>query len=175
MKRQIQTLFVALALVCVSAVAAFASTNPILDALKADGVKVEQMSDAALSEVRGTGLVYGLVDPSFTQGIREYHVTWTKFGSRNDYRSYNIVGYDQLPNAYLNIPGYSPNGLPIGGFGDVWMADMTSSPNAWNRQYAQTAEYHLKTFDKISETTGQFNGYGYTESVWNRPLSTFNW
>lgn len=158
------------------ATTAMASDNAILASLASDGVVAEQISDADLDKVRGTGFVNGLTMPSYRTGIREYQVTYSGWGSGTDYRSYVVQGYGQSPNQFFQL-GTDGNGTRMIGVGDVWLADQKSAPNTWRRANAVTAEIHLEVLGETYYGSNQWarTGWGYTESAWNRPLNKFNW
>ncbi|KPA87888.1 MULTISPECIES: hypothetical protein [Pseudomonas] len=143
--------------------------NPILESLKSQGLQPAELSDKQLGDIKGAALITGQPMPSVTQGLQTYHVTWKKFGSQSDYRSYNIVGTSYDPHGVYT---YDYDGGTYYVAGDRWLADKTSNVGAWNLAYATEIDLHVQV---LHPETKQPSVYGFRTSSWNRPISTFSW
>jgi len=173
MNRRILCFLAAVAFVFVSASMSMAE-NAILASLENQGATMEMMDDTALDSVRGMALLINAPTPSVVHGTKKHHVTWKRFGSQLDYRSYNYIGsgYNYWTNfgMYYEGDAYIPENVYTVA-GDQWLADTSSSPDSWNLANSQTFELH----GQILYTDGTPSPYALHESLWNRPLTTFIW
>lgn len=146
------------------------TANPILESLEQQDMAPALLTDGELAQIRGAALqkIINMPSPSVTMGIREHLVTYKKFGSVTDYSSYRYIGssYDAQASLALNY-----GGVKIRTAGDVWLADKYSSAYEWKRVNASPIERHLQALD----ANGRPLGYGFRDSLWNRPISRFFW
>ena len=159
-----------LAVIAITAFAPFAhASNPILDSLRQQGVTAPALSNETLSEIKGAALISGQPAPSVTAGLKSHHVSYKGWGAYTDYGSYNYMGnsYDPSNNYTFQYQGGTYRVA-----GDEWLADLTSGPNTWSAANAQLIEYHYQILDPI---TAAPTTYGFRETAWNRPISTFSW
>lgn len=154
-----------------SPVLAYASNNPILDHLASSEGKFSAMSTLEMKEARGAALIVGQPTPSVTRGLKKHMVTWKKFGSKADYKSYNYIGNTYQP-ASFNAYTFSYNGGSYYVAGDQWLADDISSPSSWSLANTYLKEYHYQV---LNPSTGAPTAYAFRETTWNRPISKFNW
>lgn len=176
MKHHFAILLSSFALTMISGTATGA--NPILDSLKEHGVQPKALTNAEMSEIKGTALISGQPYPSVTYGLREHNVTYKGWGSYNDYNSYNYIGnsYSPTPSYPNSQPGWFPvtySGATYAVAGDEWWADTVSSPNSWSRANAQLVEYHYQLLNPNNGFAP--STYALRESVWNRPITKFSW
>ncbi|MDR0277334.1 MAG: hypothetical protein LBJ37_05580 [Paucimonas sp.] len=144
--------------------------NPILASLKEQGVQAVKLDNAAMGEIKGAALLTGAALPSVTQGLKTYEVTWKKFGSQTDYRSYNIIGSSYDPHG---IYTYNYEGNTYRVAGDRWLADKVSNANSWALANSTQIDLHVQVLDPNNNY--QPSVYGFRDSSWNRPISTFSW
>lgn len=158
-----------------SAITAFASIttntiakNPILENLEKKGVDVGIISDASLAKIKGAAVITGQPRPSYMVGTKNHHITYLKWVSVNDYRSYNYVGSDFSS-------GYSVKNFAEGSFlvaGDAWLADLKSNSTSWSLANSEVIEFHYQIIHPETKVPTE---YALRESAWNRPITKFNW
>ncbi|WP_273820913.1 MULTISPECIES: hypothetical protein [Pseudomonas] len=141
----------------------------ILSSLKAKGIPVTVLDDQSLSQIRGAARITGHPYPSVTQGLKTYKMRLKRFGNEHDYRSYYSIGRDWDPHGkYEQIE----NGITYKFAGDLWLADKSDSPGGhWNASNAVEVDHH---YQALNENGTPLN-FGWRETSWNRPISTFSW
>lgn len=146
------------------------AANPILASLQSKGVEAVQMDEQQLNNARGAALITGQPLPSVTTGLKTHMVTWKKFGSQTDYRSYSWEGssYDTTNNYIYSEDGVNSYYVA----GDRWLADKVSNVNSWNAANATLIDLHLQILDPNTKAP---SNYGFRSTSWNRPISTFSW
>lgn len=165
-----------LALLCL-AMASPAFANPsILSSLVEKGVAVQAIDDAALDNVRGTGIIYDQPLPSYTNGIKEWHVSWKGFGNVADYRNSRVVGSTELYGECY-IAQEDANGNATGVWvGDEWYLDTRGDGNSWSAAGVAFVEYHYQMRTVLSNgQVAYLTNIGLREQTWNRPIGTFSW
>ncbi|WP_296264280.1 hypothetical protein [Pseudomonas sp. UBA6562] len=143
--------------------------NPILVSLKAKEKTLTVLDNAKLEEIKGAALLIGQPLPSVTMGLRTYQVTWKKRGSTADFRSYQRIGYDYDPHRKLT---FNENGVEHKVAGDRWLADQISNVGSWSLANSFEIDRHFQALDP---NTGTPLNFGWRNSAWNRPTSTFSW
>ncbi|MGY2197520.1 hypothetical protein [Pseudomonas gingeri] len=146
----------------------FAQT-PILSSLQAQGISTTLLSNQALSKIKGTALITDQPYPSVIQGLKIYNIRLKRFGNEQDYRSYYSVGSEWDPHRKYF---YKENGIEHQVAGDRWLADKSDSPGGqWNASNAVQVDLHYQALND----NGTPKNFGFRESSWNRPVSTFSW
>jgi hypothetical protein len=143
--------------------------NPIIAGLESEGVTVERLSDERLGQMKGASMIVGQAHPSVISGLKVHQITWNKFGSLQDHRSYWYMGSDYDPHRQY---GVTYNGVDYSVGGDRWLADTISGPGSWRLANATEIEYHYQALNK---DTAAPENFGFRASSWNRPISTFRW
>ena len=151
---------------CLLPTLAFAQ-SPILSSLQAQGVQAITLSDQELKKIRGMARITDQSLPSVITGLKIYNVKLNRFGNEHDYRSYRIVGSEWDPHGTYE---HLENGAKQNIAGDRWLADK-SNGTEWNANNATTIDYH---YQALSNTGTPLN-YGWRETSWSRPISTFSW
>ncbi|MFZ4963834.1 MULTISPECIES: hypothetical protein [Pseudomonas] len=143
--------------------------TPILQSLEAQGIRATALSDQSLSEIKGSGLIMDQPYPSVTQGMKIYNIRLKRFGNERDYRSYYSVGSEWEPHKeFLHYE----NGVEHKIAGDRWLADKSDAPGGnWSASNATVVDYHYQALND----NGTPKNFGFRESSWNRPVSTFSW
>lgn len=146
------------------------AANPILDDLRQQGAQAQPLNDEALDKIKGAALIYGQPMPSVTVGLKEHSITYKGWGSYNDYSSYNYIGYGYNPSNKYTFTHTDGGTYRVAG--DQWLADLVSAPNSWSAANAVLIEYHYQVLDP---NTYAPTAWGFRETAWNRPISTFHW
>ncbi|WP_338522887.1 hypothetical protein NUH87_23565 [Pseudomonas batumici] len=152
--------------ICLLPITVFAQ-SPILASLQAQGIQITTLSDQDLSHIRGASRITGQSPPSVTTGLKIYNVKLNRFGNEHDYRSYRIMGSEWDPHAKKT---HFENGVEYKIFGDRWLADKSSGTD-WSMSNATEVDYHYQALDRDG---APFN-FGWRETSWSRPISTFSW
>ncbi|NVZ27913.1 hypothetical protein HX881_20340 [Pseudomonas gingeri] len=143
--------------------------SPILASLEAQGIQVKILSKEQLSKIRGTARITDQPYPSVTQGIKIYNIRLKRFGNEHDYRSYYSVGSDWSPHGTYT---HSESGIEYNIAGDRWLADKSDAPGGnWSASNAVEVDFHYQALSK----NGTPLNFGWRETTWNRPISTFSW
>ncbi|CAD5198300.1 hypothetical protein [Pseudomonas sp. FEN] len=66
---------------------------------------------------------------------------------------------------------YVENGFKYKVSGDRWLADKSSGTD-WNINNATEVDYH---YQALHNETGAPLSFGWRETSWSRPISTFSW
>lgn len=143
--------------------------SSILSSLQSQGIQVASMSDEKLSEAKGAARITGQPLPSVTVGLKTYQVTWSKFGSTSDYRSYISQGSSYNT---ANDATFVEGGVTYRVAGDRWLADRVSNAGSWSEKNSVQVDSHLQALDNATATP---LNYGWRTTSWNRPISTFSW
>ncbi|UUQ64565.1 hypothetical protein NLK61_25730 [Pseudomonas fuscovaginae UPB0736] len=143
--------------------------SSILDSLEAKGIQVTTLDDLQLSKIRGAARITGHPYPSVTQGLKTYNIRLKRFGNEHDYRSYYSVGSEWNPHGtYTEIE----DGVTYKVAGDRWLADKSDAPGgSWNASNAVEVDVH---YQALNEKGAPLN-FGWRDTSWNRPISTFSW
>jgi len=141
--------------------------SPILASLQAQGIQIKTLSDQDLSHIRGASRITGQPPPSVTAGLKIYNVKLNRFGNEHDYRSYRIMGSEWDPHAQES---HFENGVEYKFFGDRWLADKSSGTD-WSLSNSTPVDYHYQALGK----NGTPLNFGWRETSWSRPISTFSW
>ena len=141
--------------------------SSILSSLHAQGIQITALSDQALSQIKGTARITDQPMPSVTTGLKIYNVKLNRFGNEHDYRSYRIMGSEWVPHETYD---FFENGIRYSVAGDRWLADKSDSPD-WSLSNSIRIDQH---YQALSDTGAPLN-YGWRETSWNRPISTFSW
>lgn len=140
-----------------------------LSTLEAQGIQVTVLDDQSLGKIKGAARITGHPYPSVTQGLKTYNVRLKRFGNEHDYRSYYSVGSDW--NRQKNLTR-TEDGTTYQVAGDRWLADKSDSPGgSWNASNAVEVDSHYQALDN----NGVPLNFGWRETTWNRPVSTFSW
>ncbi|QXI30602.1 hypothetical protein [Pseudomonas vanderleydeniana] len=143
--------------------------SPIISSLEAKGIKVTVLDDESLSKIKGTARITGHPYPSVKQGLKTYNIRLKRFGNEHDYRSYYSVGSEWNPHKNHK---YIENGKEYLAAGDRWLADKSDAPGGnWNASNAVEVDHH---YQALSDNGTPLN-FGWRETSWNRPISTFSW
>ncbi|KPA96229.1 hypothetical protein [Pseudomonas asplenii] len=141
----------------------------ILSSLQAKGIQVTVLDDESLSKIKGAAMITGHPYPSVTQGLKIYNIRLKRFGNEHDYRSYYSVGSHWSPHKEVI---YTENGMSYHVAGDRWLADKSDAPGGeWNANNAVEVDVHYQALDK----NGSPLNFGWRNTSWNRPISTFSW
>jgi len=142
--------------------------SPILASLQAQGIQITKLSNPDLSRIKGAARITDQPMPSVTSGIKIYNVKLDRFGNEHDYRAYRIVGNEWDPHGSYE---YFENGIKYKTAGDRWLADKSNGTD-WNINNATEIDHH---YQALNEKTGAPFNYGWRETSWSRPISTFSW
>ncbi|WP_397459005.1 hypothetical protein AB3464_03880 [Pseudomonas asplenii] len=143
--------------------------TPILSSLEAKGIKVTVLDDESLGKIRGAARITGHPYPSVTQGMKTYNIRLKRFGNEHDYRSYYSIGSAWDPHGKYE---HTENGVTYKVAGDRWLADKSDAPGgSWNASNAERVDFHYQALDD----NGAPLNFGWRETSWNRPISTFSW
>jgi len=145
----------------------FADTS-ILSSLQAQGIHPATLSDQEMRKIKGAARITDQPMPSVTAGIKIYNVKLNRFGNEHDYRSYRIMGSEWDPHGTYE---HFENGINHKISGDIWLADKSDTPD-WNVSNSIRVDFHYQALD---ENTGVPFNYGWRETSWSRPISTFSW
>ncbi|QXI26460.1 hypothetical protein [Pseudomonas vanderleydeniana] len=144
---------------------------PLLSSLQAKGIQVTALDDDSLSKIRGTARITGHPYPSVTQGLKTYKIRLKRFGNEHEYRSYYSIGRDWSPHKKQTYTD-AETGKTYHVAGDRWLADKSDAPGGhWSASHAVEVDSHYQALDK----NGAPLNFGWRETTWNRPISTFSW